>query len=222
MRVIYPILLIWWCGLSFDGICCLIWCTYSNFLPGCEANCDISSLCVYLFCLFVCVSVTCFRVTTKNPKKSKKRRRTQSSTKMLRRSTWRAEGPAETANQMNQGYGCGFTLCYHLVKEAFSILMLCTPGFIFTSGSSALLGRPRCGLSNWQSLLAVFNTLFRVSASFSNEKTDKTRDTRSPPFSNDTETAADGYWARKALILRESSLNKEEYEKNNDNNKRKS
>ena len=31
--------------------------------------------------------------------------------------------------------------------EALSVLMLCAPVFIFTSNSSALLGRPRCGLS---------------------------------------------------------------------------
>ena len=30
-------------------------------------------------------------------------------------------------------------------KEALSVLMLCAPVFIFTSGSSALLGRPHCG-----------------------------------------------------------------------------
>ena len=30
--------------------------------------------------------------------------------------------------------------------------MLCAPVFIFTSGSSALLGRPRCGLSILESL----------------------------------------------------------------------
>ena len=39
-------------------------------------------------------------------------------------------------------------------KEAPSVLMLCAPLFIFTSSSSALLGRPRCGLSIWLSLLA--------------------------------------------------------------------
>ena len=50
--------------------------------------------------------------------------------------------------------------------------MLCAPVFIFTSGSSALLGRPRCGLSIWLSLLAIFNT--GVYANFFHEKTDKT------------------------------------------------
>ena len=53
--------------------------------------------------------------------------------------------------------------------------MLCTPVFIFTSGSSALLGRPRCGLSIWLSLLAIFNTLFWVYVNFFHKKTDKTR-----------------------------------------------
>ena len=48
------------------------------------------------------------------------------------------------------------------VLKALSVLMLCAPVFIFTFGSSALLGRPRCGLSIWQSLLAIFNTLFWV------------------------------------------------------------
>ena len=37
--------------------------------------------------------------------------------------------------------------CSGLVKEALSVLMLSAPVFIFTSGSSALLGCPRCGLS---------------------------------------------------------------------------
>ena len=60
-------------------------------------------------------------------------------------------------------------------KEALSVLMLCAPVFIFTSGSSALLGRPRCGLSIWLSLLAIFNTLFWVYANCFHEKTDKTR-----------------------------------------------
>ena len=35
--------------------------------------------------------------------------------------------------------------CEEATKEALSVLMLCAPVFIFTSGSSALLGRPRCG-----------------------------------------------------------------------------
>ena len=53
--------------------------------------------------------------------------------------------------------------------------MLCTPVFIFTSGSSALLGHPCCGLSIWLSLPAIFNTLFWVYANFFHKKTDKTR-----------------------------------------------
>ena len=53
--------------------------------------------------------------------------------------------------------------------------MLCAPVFKFTSGSSALLGHPRCGLSIWLLLLAIFNTLFWVYANLFNEKTDKTR-----------------------------------------------
>ena len=34
--------------------------------------------------------------------------------------------------------------------------------FTFTSSSSALLGRPRCGLWIWLSLLAIFDTLFWI------------------------------------------------------------
>ena len=45
-----------------------------------------------------------------------------------------------------------------------SVLMLCALVFIFTSGSSALLGRPCCGLSIWLSLLAIFKIIFWVYA----------------------------------------------------------
>ena len=71
-------------------------------------------------------------------------------------------------------------------KEAFSVLMLCTPVFIFTSGSSALLGHPCCGLSIWLSLLAIFNTLFWVYVNLFHEKMDKT-------CKYDMKMAADGY-----------------------------
>ena len=54
-------------------------------------------------------------------------------------------------------------------------LMLCVPVFIFTSSFSAILGRPRCGLLMWLSLLAMFDTLFWVCVNFFHEKTDKTR-----------------------------------------------
>ena len=43
--------------------------------------------------------------------------------------------------------GSGGNNCITKDKEAFLVLMLCAPVFIFTFGSSALLGRPRCGLS---------------------------------------------------------------------------
>ena len=54
--------------------------------------------------------------------------------------------------------------------EALSVLMLCAPVFIFTSNSSALLGRPRCGLSIWLSLLAIFNTFLWVYSIYFHEK----------------------------------------------------
>ena len=62
------------------------------------------------------------------------------------------------------------------IKDALSVLMLCTPVFIFASDSSALLGRPRCGLSICLSLLAIFSTPFWVYANICHEKTDKTRE----------------------------------------------
>ena len=43
--------------------------------------------------------------------------------------------------------GSGGNNCIIKVKEALLVLMLCAPVFIFTSGSSALFGCPRCGLS---------------------------------------------------------------------------
>ena len=64
---------------------------------------------------------------------------------------------------------------------------LCAPVFIFTSVSSALLVRPRCCLSIWLSLLAIFNIPFWVYVNLFHEKTDKTRK-----------------YVRKALILRAS------------------
>ena len=58
--------------------------------------------------------------------------------------------------------------------------------FIFTSGRSALLGRPRSGLSIWLSLPAIFNTLFWVYIIFFTRKRTKHENARSPPFSHDT------------------------------------
>ena len=53
--------------------------------------------------------------------------------------------------------------------------MLCTPVFIFKSGSSALLGRPHCGLSSWLSLLAItqctFLSLYHFRKQTKHEKT---------------------------------------------------
>ena len=74
------------------------------------------------------------------------------------------------------------------MKEALSVLLLWAPVFIFTSGSSALLGRPRCGLSVRLLLLSIFNTLFGIYVNVFHEKTDKTR-----KYSKaETKMAADG------------------------------
>ena len=61
------------------------------------------------------------------------------------------------------------------LKEALSINALCTCVFIFTSGSSALLGCPHWGLSIWLSLLAIFNTLFWVYVNFFGENGQNTK-----------------------------------------------
>ena len=67
-----------------------------------------------------------------------------------------------------------FTRLLKKVSRYFKIL--CAPVFIFSRGSSALLvGHPRCGLSIWLSLFAIFNPLFWVYANVFHEKTDKTR-----------------------------------------------
>ena len=67
-----------------------------------------------------------------------------------------------------------FTRLLKKVSRYFKIL--CAPVFIFSRGSSALLvGHPRCGLSIWLSLFAIFNPLFWVYANVLHEKTDKTR-----------------------------------------------
>ena len=62
-----------------------------------------------------------------------------------------------------------------LFKGALSVLMLCAPVFV----------------------------LFLVYANLFLEKIAKHENTRSPPFSNDMKMAANDYWSRKALKLRE-------------------
>ena len=89
-----------------------------------------------------------------------------------------------------------------IVRFTFSlirVLMLCKPVFIFTSSSSAILGRPHCGLSIWLSLL----TLFWVYAIFIfHEKTDTTRK-YSKPVILIQKWPPTVTKQRKALILRE-------------------
>ena len=62
-------------------------------------------------------------------------------------------------------------VAYPLIKGALSINAL--RAYVY---SSALLGRPRCGLSIWLSLVAIFSALFWVYATFFfHEKMDKAR-----------------------------------------------
>ena len=53
-------------------------------------------------------------------------------------------------------------------------------------------------------LCAPVFVLFLVYANLFLEKIAKHENTRSPPFSNDMKMAANDYWSRKALKLRES------------------
>ena len=77
--------------------------------------------------------------------------------------------------------------------QTLSVLMLrnCAPVFIFTTGSSTLLGRPRCGLSICCYLLHSIHFSEFMSVVFTRKWT-KHKNTRSPPFSYDTKMAAMG------------------------------
>ena len=87
--------------------------------------------------------------------------------------------------------------------KRLSVLILRATVFIFTSSSSALLGRPRCSLSIWLSLLAIFNTLFWVYADLFHEKTDERRKySKSAIFVWYENGRPRNTQARKALILR--------------------
>ena len=79
---------------------------------------------------------------------------------------------------------CAESMPATVLKQALSVLMLCAPVFIFTSGSSALLGCPRCGLSIWLSPLAISNTLFWVYVNFlrENRQNMKIQDMKSAIF----------------------------------------
>ena len=79
---------------------------------------------------------------------------------------------------------CGFVLPSQTFKK-LSVLMLCEPVFIFTSGSSAC-----CGLSisdcRYLQYSLQFSELIPIYYFFIfHEKTDKTREYSSPPFSYD-------------------------------------
>ena len=80
--------------------------------------------------------------------------------------------------------------------------MVCAPVFIFTSGSSALLGRPHCGLSICLSLVAIFNALFWVHVNFLYEKTAKTQ-------KHSTSTILVSYENGRRQLLGAQSINSE-------------
>ena len=89
--------------------------------------------------------------------------------------------------QASDSQGRGGDAVVNMIRftELGKWLMLCTPVFIFTSGSSALLGHSCCGLSIWLSLLAIFNTLFWVYANFFHEKNRQNTKILSLTFSSD-------------------------------------
>ena len=90
------------------------------------------------------------------------------------------------------------------LREGLSINALHACVYIYIE--AALLGRPHCGLSTWLLLLAIFNTLFWVYDNSFHEEMHKTWKYSKSAISIWYEMAADGYWARKALILRASLI----------------
>ena len=91
---------------------------------------------------------------------------------------------------------------------SLSVLMLCAPVFIFTAGSSALLGRPRCDLSIWLSPLAIFNTLSWVMADifFTRKRTKHENCSMSPTFSYHTKMTADINTGAQSINTERASL----------------
>ena len=83
-----------------------------------------------------------------------------------------------------------------------SPLMLCTPVFIFTSSSLALLGHLHCGSFDLTvSTCHIQYTFLSLCPPKKREKTDKTW-----KYSYDTKVAAGSYWVCEALILRKLLL----------------
>ena len=80
--------------------------------------------------------------------------------------------------------------------------MFCAPVYTFISGSSALLGGPRCGLLISRYL--PYSTQFSEFTSIFVRRKRTKHENTGPPFLYDNKMATvNGYWARKALILRE-------------------
>ena len=78
--------------------------------------------------------------------------------------------------------------------KKLSVIMLCMPVFIFTSGSSTLFRAPTLWFIDL-SLLAIFNTLFWVYAAFCfrrNSKQTKHKNTQHLPFSYHMKMATKG------------------------------
>ena len=75
--------------------------------------------------------------------------------------------------------------------------MLCAPVFIFTSGSSALLGWPR---------LPYSYTFLSLCQFVSRENGQNTKNTRSPPFSHDMKMAPDGLLGAQSINTESASL----------------
>ena len=88
-------------------------------------------------------------------------------------------------------------------RSCLSINALCACVYIYTSGNSAIVGHPRCGLLIWLSLqmylpYSIHFSEFMPTLFYG--KMDKTQNT---PFMYHTKMAADGYLVCKALVLGE-------------------
>ena len=90
----------------------------------------------------------------------------------------------------------------HLLKEAVSINALCACVYIYTQQLSSFRAPTLWFIYVTVATCPIQYTSLNLCQFFTRKRT-KHENTRSPPLSYDTKMAADGYWARKASILRE-------------------
>ena len=93
--------------------------------------------------------------------------------------------------RMKQAFLKCICIIYLVFEESISVLMLFTPVFIFTSGSSALLGCSRCSLLIWLSLHVPYSKHFSEFMSIFFRRKQTKHENTWMPFSYDIKMAAD-------------------------------